>query len=632
MLGHLSLGTGALTFASNNTTLQVLADNLSINNALDLDFNAIVDSQSFTMNLTGPISGPGSFTKIGAGSLIVSNSVNNYTGNTLINAGTLVVNGLLSSSAVTVSANGTLSGNGAVQDVSVNGILAPGYQTETLTVNGQYTQSSSGTLKINYMSPTDFSKVNILGAPVATIAGKLVIDAPQTALPPPAEGIIIFQTANGFTGTFGQVSTSPMFRPQVFYNADSISVGLTPVLGPKQINTINNTQRLPAIGTNQIYSFLRNQTARMHRQIRNIQTSNAPKNMVGEYTQPEKIPSLEENRAFESNNASPLLATANDLSLDHEKELFPNLEEHRTLLADDATDASTQQQQLKRAIAEQEAPYAPRGRFYISPTGNIGKISGVDYWAAGGQARVEYAFSQVGLGSILNYTHNTGSGYAIDSASINLYSTYVPKQMAALAFNAIVNYGRQWLSFHTQKGFPGNLETAKGKPTGEQLSALFGIEYTFDKNLISSMPTGLQFSPMATLQYLNQSAKGYKEHGAGEFDLEFKGLDIDSLVMTLELISFYTKTWNNFSFSSQITMGWQREFFDLAAKCRFRPIDFEGPFMSVELTPPGINSAIAGADFLFSFYQKYRIEANWNFTWNELYWDNQFYLGFNYLF
>lgn len=146
------------------------------------------------------------------------------------------------------------------------------------------------------------------------------------------------------------------------------------------------------------------------------------------------------------------------------------------------------------------------------------------------------------------------------------------------------------------------------------------------------MPAGLQVSPMATLQYLYESLEKYREHGSGIFDLEFKSLNIDSLQFTLELITFYTRTWGNFTFSPQVTLGWQREFLNKGNQCKFRSAESDDPFFSADLTSPGRNSATGGVDLLFSFYHKYKVEAYWNFTVNQLYFDNQFYLGFNYLF
>ena len=87
-------------------------------------------------------------TKYGTNTLILNNSGDTYTGNTTINAGTLIVgaSGDITVSPVTVAAGGTLAGSGTIgYNVTNNGTLAPGTPaaTGTLTVSGNVTNSAA---------------------------------------------------------------------------------------------------------------------------------------------------------------------------------------------------------------------------------------------------------------------------------------------------------------------------------------------------------------------------------------------------------------------------------------------------------------------------------------------------------
>jgi autotransporter-associated beta strand protein len=75
-------------------------------------------------------------TKAGPGTVVLSNS-STYTGATVVNEGTLLVNGSLAS-AVTVNAGGTLGGIGLIGAVTVNadGAVAPGGSVGTLKATG----------------------------------------------------------------------------------------------------------------------------------------------------------------------------------------------------------------------------------------------------------------------------------------------------------------------------------------------------------------------------------------------------------------------------------------------------------------------------------------------------------------
>jgi fibronectin-binding autotransporter adhesin len=98
--------------------------------------NAIADT-------TGTAGGARGFTKLGSGSLELSNT-NTYTGNTSVNAGKLIINGNIStSSPVSVSSGATLGGSGGFGSASISGILAPGNGIGTITARGDVTWSAN---------------------------------------------------------------------------------------------------------------------------------------------------------------------------------------------------------------------------------------------------------------------------------------------------------------------------------------------------------------------------------------------------------------------------------------------------------------------------------------------------------
>ena len=74
--------------------------------------------------------------KMGAGTLTLSNT-DTYIGSTTVESGKFVVNGQVQNSAITVSASGSLSGDGSVPAANVQSaaFLAPGNSPGTLTAN-----------------------------------------------------------------------------------------------------------------------------------------------------------------------------------------------------------------------------------------------------------------------------------------------------------------------------------------------------------------------------------------------------------------------------------------------------------------------------------------------------------------
>jgi fibronectin-binding autotransporter adhesin len=148
-----SASNAATNLVFNGGTLQYTGSTASTdrNFTINTGKTATIEVTTGT-NLTmsgGSTSTNGALTKTGAGTLTLT-GVNNHTGATNISAGKLVINGNISTSALTtVNSGGTLGGSGSTGALTVlgTGVVAPGNSPGVLTVNGNYTQTA-GTLSL----------------------------------------------------------------------------------------------------------------------------------------------------------------------------------------------------------------------------------------------------------------------------------------------------------------------------------------------------------------------------------------------------------------------------------------------------------------------------------------------------
>lgn len=144
--GGTTISGGTLQIGDGGTTGSITGN---VTNNAALAFN-----RSDNLTFGGIISGTGTLTKQGAGALTLSGT-NTYSGATSVESGSLLVNGSLGNTAVSVDSGALLGGSGTIAGavtVADGGILAPGNSAATLTV-GSLTLNNSSVLNYELGDP-----------------------------------------------------------------------------------------------------------------------------------------------------------------------------------------------------------------------------------------------------------------------------------------------------------------------------------------------------------------------------------------------------------------------------------------------------------------------------------------------
>jgi outer membrane autotransporter protein len=238
VLALTKIGTGTFTLTGTNTytggttisagTLQLGNGGTAGSIAGDVvDNGTLAFNRSDSVTFGGVISGTGDVVKLGTGTLILPNT-NTYTGNTLINSGTLIVNGSIASGQTLINSGGSLGGHGTIGGNLVNaGTVAQINSPGTLTVLGNYTQSSSGILRIGVGGlAAGQSDLLAVGGHV-TLGGTLQLVSLGGFTLQPGGQITFITAKNGVSGSFSTVQnnvvpTGTIVQAKITTLADSV--------------------------------------------------------------------------------------------------------------------------------------------------------------------------------------------------------------------------------------------------------------------------------------------------------------------------------------------------------------------------------------------------------------------------
>ncbi|WP_245502344.1 autotransporter outer membrane beta-barrel domain-containing protein [Bradyrhizobium betae] len=128
-------------------------------------FTLTVGGDNSDSTFAGSMTGTGNFVKTGSGTMLLSGDSGTYTGTTTVNAGTLMVNGSLGASAVTVGIGGALNGSGTLGATQVNagGLLAPGSFTPGTSMTLASLAMQSDAAYLVFVNPTTSTFATVTG-------------------------------------------------------------------------------------------------------------------------------------------------------------------------------------------------------------------------------------------------------------------------------------------------------------------------------------------------------------------------------------------------------------------------------------------------------------------------------------
>ena len=567
--GATNIAAGTLTTGANNTLSSPTSVTVSAGATFDLnnfdqsigslvgDGSVVLGSATLTAGsdntnttFSGAVSGGGGVTKAGTGAWTLTGS-NTYTGLTTVQNGALFVNGSIVGNVAV--AGGLLGGSGRIGGNVVNQAqVSPGNSSGTLTIGGNFTQTSAGSLLIQLASLTLYDKLAIGGK--ASLGGSLQVSLLNGFVPKKGDTFAFLTADGGVTGAFSSIDTGTLIKLNLRYEP----TGLALVAGQgwfADVAGLTPNELAVAKGLDKVVDDPRN--ASLIDSLNGLADSMIPQKL-------EQIVPTDLITMFDASIASAQVQAF-------------NLERRMEEIRDGATGFSAAGLNLSDShgtrsgngsAADRQpigkdgkelapAPVNDRWGFFINGSGEFvdeestAIARGTDFTTGGITTGADYRLGDhAAVGVTAGYANTSTDGRGagsvkIDSGKLGLYGTVFDH---GFFLNGVVGGGLN--SYDTKRETLGGL--ARGDADGSDFNALLGTGYTYRRG-------GLSAGPIASVRYSWAGIDGFTERGSLA-PLEIGDQSESSLKSTAGFQTSYAFLLGKIAITPQARAQWQHEY------------------------------------------------------------------------
>lgn len=551
----INAGAGLVTISS-GLALTGAAPMVTVNNTAGAIFSGVVTSAGSLIKAgTGSLGISGATTVIGPAS-IAAGTLNILTGgsftalNTTVAAGSTVsVAGALNSPAVNIQAGGNLNGTGIITGNVMNlGMVNPGAAVGALTINGTFTQSGSGLLATELVTPANHDQLLISGA--ANLGGTLVITTAGGLRPNLGDSFDIIQAGN-VAGQFTAV-VNPFAGPGTLVNLVVVYTPTAVFVNAVQ-NSFGNALSLIPLTPNQtavaaaLDSALNDvRQAPVLAYLNGININAVPQEL--EKIAPEELTAIY-SIAFAQLDTEIMSVQQRLSSIRSAGWSEPVAEQTERTSGKDVYPVT--------AFSPTISPNDYRYGFFANATGqyaslgNTANANGFDVQSVGSTIGADVRLNENWvLGVTLGYARSNsdltdGGKLTADGMRAAVYAMYLSG-----AFYTEAMVGGSFNSYDTRRSALGGMAT--GSTNSTSYDAYLGTGYNIQVNQWT-------FTPMASLRYTHVNIDGFEESGSLQ-PLRFGSQSQESLRSRIGLRAAYTALVGAARVTPSLSMQWQHEF------------------------------------------------------------------------
>lgn len=552
--------------------IQNLGGALTLNGAIDNNGDPFAIGGTGNTTVNGVLSGAGTLTKDGSGTLTMGAVAHTYSGATALNEGAME---LITGSTVANSDFTVASGASLLADSSINGLINNGRVTVgsaaavgTLNVGGNY--SGTGTLSLRASGAAAYDVLAVTGTATLT-GGTLQPGLLGGFIPAIGSTIAGVVTAGGGLGgtefdrvrhagpvlaaipTYNPGSVDLTFQrdmanPELGLNSGQLGLGLALQDLDQTSPSADLTEVLDAItrlpdaaavknAYDQILPTKLDQMSQASFTSARMQDGNLTTRMnnLRAGVTPRSVGFVQSDEAARWNYEGLLLAENGNT--------FGVLRNIDRLQYDEDT--------------------SKRWGVFANGSGVFGQQdartnqTAFDFTAVGATIGADYRFSDNFVGGLAGgYSHiktsvdNNGGEAVVQSASVGPYVSY---KHESIYFDGTFGYSRNFYDIERNIAFGTIDRTATGKPDGNQVYAYGGVGYDYK---IKDFVIG----PVGTMQYTSVWMDGYTETGAGILNLNIQDQHAQSLQSGIGWHWAYVYQDGDISFIPNLMITWQHEY------------------------------------------------------------------------
>ena len=566
------------------------------------------DTDGHTDTISGLLSGPGRLWKRDTGTLILTND-NTFTGRTIVQEGTLQVDGAVGGS-LSVRAAGTLTGvyDGVANNVTRNlrnrGIVSPGDNPgdpATFRVGGDFTNHPEGSYFVDVGGLTEGVDADLLfisgGASIE--GGTLQVTRINNFSPAPGDRVTILRTDTGRTGEFDtlvpigwglihpvDVYDDPFTVDIVFELSSFTSIaGLTPnqeAVG-EALDEAFSDECLPL----DVFTFLGN-----------IPMNEVPRAL--DLIAPEEFTAIYQmSVSYATVRNENLIRRMEDIRVGADGYCAaPNVE-----VVPSGKDDKNVAMGGKNVVTPVMETQQCRWGFFLNGTGDFAEVDG-DFNASGYDTETGSLIAGVDYRIGNHFAIGVSGGYVggdanlVDDGHIQMsggrFGGYATVFGKLLGFNVHLDGAVDggWNSYDTHRttlstNFPEDT-TAQGNTNSSEFSAMLstGTDYVWGC---------WHFGTWSTLQYTKVDLDGFTEHGS-LIPLHFPDQDEDSFRSTSGIKVTYDQKWGRTIFRPEARIAYYHEYGDKAYDITANFIDCPTSF-TVHGPVLGEDAALVGGGF-----------------------------------